>query len=110
MYPNSGSPYFLIGSPRVKSASVRLTQLFGDSDNGDDDDGDDGTSSSSSPTLEIKTVNNSLANVFVATLTVNGVAHDPSSGAFLHRSVIERGAVLEFTMTSDPSEGVGICN
>ena len=84
MFPQAGTTNFVIGSPRVQSASLRLLKMDG-----------------MRPTLTIKTYNNSAEeNVFVKKLLVNGVDHN---SPFIDRSVLvqNEGTTLEFFMHSE---------
>lgn len=92
LHPLPGSGIFFVGSPRVSKATVYLTQLLEDGVEGD-------------VSLRVVTYNNSDVNVFVKELYVDGVE---VTTPFLERSQIEQGALLEFHMTSDPTDG-GIC-
>ena len=88
LFPQAGTTQFVIGSPRVQSARVRLRRFNGQT-----------------PTLTIKTYNNSPHNVFVQRLLVNGVEHN---SPFIDRSVLvdESGATLEFYMQATPNSGL----
>ena len=82
LFPQAGTTNFLIGSPRVQSATLRLQHF-------------DGTTSD----LEIVTVNNSADNVYVSSLFVNGEEH---RSTVIDRAVLAdpAGCRLEFHMSS----------
>lgn len=88
VFPQAGTTNFMIGSPRVRDASVKLTHL-------------DGTTS----VLQVITNNNSAENVYVESLLVNG---QPYASPIIDRSVLAApgGCKLEFTMTSTPKSGL----
>jgi predicted alpha-1,2-mannosidase len=87
-FPNTGSTKFLIGSPRVKEATVKLRHW-----------------NSEDSTIRVVTNNNSPQNVFVQKLLVNGVEYREP---FIERSVLSdpKGVTLEFFMDSTPSSGL----
>lgn len=111
LYPIAGTTTYTIGSPSVASATLRLHQI--DPSTGSKRNGGDAI-------LDIKTYNNSVDNVYVEKLLVNGKSH---SSAFIDRAALvgelifehrekiaksavgaaTRGAVLEFFMTATPS-------
>ncbi len=86
LFPNTASPnaQFLVGSPRVKEATVTLKHW-----------------NAPDSTLHVITYNNSPENVFVQKLLVNGVEYREP---FIDRSVLAdvKGVTLEFYMTSEP--------
>jgi putative alpha-1,2-mannosidase len=84
VFPQAGTTNFVIGSPRVRSASLRLVHIDG-----------------SSSTLSIRTVDNSAENVYVGSLLVNGKEH---RSPFIDRSVLAApgGCTLVFQMTAEP--------
>ena len=84
LFPQAGTTHFMLGSPRVQDASVRLNHL-------------DGTSS----VLQIVTLNNSAENVYVSSLRVNGQEY---RSTVIERAVLAapEGCVLEFTMSAEP--------
>jgi predicted alpha-1,2-mannosidase len=83
-YPQAGTTNYLIGSPGVKSASLQLSHLDG-----------------SVSTLDITTENNSVENVFVKSLKINGEYY---YSPMVDRSVLMApgGCKLEFVMWSEP--------
>ncbi|HEU4426425.1 MAG TPA: GH92 family glycosyl hydrolase [Pilimelia sp.] len=79
-YPlQMGSPYYAIGSPLFTKATVNL-------ENG--------------RKIVVKAPNNSRGNVYVQGLKVNGKSYGKT---YLPHDVLAKGAVLEFTMGSQPS-------
>jgi putative alpha-1,2-mannosidase len=88
IFPQAGTTNFMIGSPRVKDASIRLTHLDG-----------------STSVLNVVTNNNSAENVYVESLLVNG---QPYASPVIDRSILAApgGCKLEFTMTSTPKSGL----
>ena len=82
IFPNAGTSQFLVGSPRVQSAKLKLRHWNSDYS-----------------TLEIITYGNSAENVFVEKLLVNGVEYKQP---FIERSVLANpsGVKLEFYMHS----------
>ena len=88
VFPRAGSTDFMLGSPRVRDASLQLKHLDG-----------------STSVLEILTVNNSAENVYVSSLLVNGVEH---KSTVIDRSVLmnPNGCRLEFTMSATPDSGL----
>lgn len=88
IFPQAGTTNFMIGSPGVKSASLRLSHLDG-----------------STSMLEISTENNSPENVFVKSLKVNGIDYHST---IIDRSVLSApgGCKLEFIMSSEPSSSL----
>jgi len=88
IFPRAGSTDFMLGSPRVREASVRLEHLDG-----------------STSVLDIIATNNSAENVYVSSLLVNGKEH---SSTVIDRSVLMNagGCRLEFVMSSVPESGL----
>jgi len=82
VFPQAGTTNFLVGSPRVRDAVISLDRI-----------------SNVPSTLTIKTRNNSVANVFVEKLLVNGVEH---TSPIIDRSVLAdpAGCTLEFFMSA----------
>jgi predicted alpha-1,2-mannosidase len=79
-YPlQMGSPYYAIGSPLFKKATVNL-------ENG--------------KKIVVNAPNNSQANVYVQRLSVNGRSYDKT---YLPHEILANGAVLDFTMGPAPS-------
>ena len=89
LYPQAGTTNFLVGSPRVQSATLQLKHAY-----------------SASSTLKIITYNNSEDNVFVQKLLVNGKEHNTP---IIDRSVLAAasGCVLEYYMSN--VEFSGLC-
>jgi putative alpha-1,2-mannosidase len=94
IYPQAGTSNFIIGSPRVVSATIKL-------------DGHVGGAANLEPTrfVRIQTYNNSEVNVYVGRLLVNGEVH---TSPMIDRSVLvqEGGCKLEFFMSSAPISGL----
>jgi len=90
LYPQAGTTNYLIGSPRVESASLSLKHAY-----------------TAPSTLKIITYNNSEENVYVEKLLVNGKVH---SSPILDKSLLSapEGCVLEFYMSS--VEYSGLCS
>ncbi len=88
IFPQAGTTNFMIGSPRVKEASLRLSHADG-----------------SSSLLSIETINNSAENVYVESLLINGKPH---SSPVVDRSVLAApgGCKIQFTMSSVPKSGL----
>ena len=88
LFPRAGSADFMVGSPRVKEASLQLEHLNGDTS-----------------TLEIITENNSAENVYVSSLLVNGEEYH---SAIIDRSVLmnPKGCNLKFVMSSVPESSL----
>jgi putative alpha-1,2-mannosidase len=86
LYPKAGDSVFLVGSPRVAAATLKLARLGG-----------------GVAVLAVLTRNNSATNVYVESLLVNGVAH---LSPFIERSAFADGATLEFFMTDQPRSGL----
>lgn len=88
LYPQAGTTTFMIGSPRVKDATLSIEHLDGSLSN-----------------LEIITYNNSPVNVFVERLLINGIEH---SSTKVDRSVLaaSEGCRLEFYMSNIPQSGL----
>jgi predicted alpha-1,2-mannosidase len=84
LFPQAGLNLFLIGSPRVQEASLRLSKYDG-----------------SSTIVKIVTYNNSAENVYVEKLLVNGV--EWKAGPFIDRKTLTKRSrvVLEFYMHSE---------
>lgn len=82
IFPQAGTTNFLVGSPRVREAAIKLDHII-----------------DAPSTLTIKTINNSDVNVFVQKLLVNGVEH---TSPIIDRSVLAdpAGCTLEFFMSS----------
>lgn len=91
LFPQAGTTNYVIGSPRVNEAFLKL----------------DGHVSSSTVQrfVHIRTYNNSAENVFVDKLLINGVEH---TSPFIDRSVLVQpgGCELEFFMTATESSGL----
>jgi putative alpha-1,2-mannosidase len=88
LFPQAGMSIFLLGSPRIASASIDLKRW-------------DGHVS----TLTIKTVNNSADNVYVQKLLVNGREwHSPSISRT--QLMAKNGVTLEFYMQAEPASGL----
>lgn len=87
-FPNAGSSQFLIGSPRVQKASLKLRHWNSDYS-----------------TIEVVTYGNSAENVYVQKLLVNGVEHKQP---FIDRSVLANpaGVKLEFYMQSEAASNL----
>ena len=87
-YPQAGFSTFLIGSPRVQSATIALKHWNGLSSN-----------------LQVVTYNNSEDNVFVEKLLVNGQVW---TSPFISRSVLANpeGTKLEFYMQAKQASGL----
>lgn len=87
-FPNTGSTKFLIGSPRVKEATVKLRHW-----------------NSADSVIRVVTYNNSPQNVFIQKLLVNGIEYRQP---FIDRSVLAdpNGVTLEFFMDSNPASGL----
>jgi predicted alpha-1,2-mannosidase len=85
IYPQAGTTNYLIGSPGVRSASLRLAHLDG-----------------SASTLQIRAENNSAENVYVKSLRVNG---QPYYSTMLDRAVLAApgGCRLDFVMSAVPA-------
>ena len=94
LYPQAGTMNYIIGSPRIISATVFL-------------DGHGEWNPLSKHALHIVTYNNTNDNVYVETLYVNGVLHN---SPFIDRGVLTQagGCTLEYHMTSNSSSG--LCN
>jgi putative alpha-1,2-mannosidase len=88
LFPQAGTTNYLIGSPRVDRASLKLKHFRGDYSS-----------------LDIVTYDNSAENVYVSRLLVNGVEHNTP---FIDRSVLvaDGGCKLEFYMSSVPQSGL----
>ncbi len=88
LFPQAGTTNFLLGSPRVQQATLRLEHFNGDFSS-----------------LEIVTVNNSAENVYVESLLVNGQDY---RSAVIDRSVLMNpsGCRLEFHMSSVPESSL----
>src|SRR2546429_553244 len=87
-YPlQMGSPYYAIGSPLFRKATVNL-------ENG--------------KKIVVNAPDNSRDNVYVQGLKVNGQAYDKT---YLPHDVLAKGAVLDFAMGPQPSRwGTGLAN
>ena len=98
-YPNSGMDTFLIGSPRVANATLQLNSYFptGNSGNKKKDE--------INPTITVTSHNQGPGQYFVQRLLVNG---EEWTTPFIKRSVLAKGATLEFSLSSDP-EDHGLC-
>ena len=79
-----GSDYYVIGSPAVSQATLRL---------------------SNGKTLTVKSKNLSAENVYVQSLRVNG---KPWDSVFLPHEKIANGGAIEFTMGPTPNKAWGI--
>ena len=88
-FPNAGLDTFLIGSPRVANATMRLNMYEGDG----------------STSLTVVAHNQGLGNYFVEKLLVDGVEW---ASAFIKRSVLAQGPTLEFFLSDDPNNS-GLC-
>jgi predicted alpha-1,2-mannosidase len=88
VFPQAGTSKFLIGSPSVVSASLDLVHLYGPNSK-----------------LEIVAYNNTLQNMFVQKLLVNGQEHNQP---WIDRSVLAArgGCKLEFFMSDVGQSGL----
>lgn len=88
IYPAATQDYYLIGSPRVKSASLQLTRAEG-----------------SYSALRIETHDNSADNVYVQKLLVNGQEWTETK---IPTSVLKapEGCTLEYFMTNEAASGL----
>jgi predicted alpha-1,2-mannosidase len=88
LFPQSGTTNYLIGSPRVSGATVRLRHYRGHMS-----------------TLDVITYDNSAENVYVSKLLVNGQEYNE---AIIDRSVLVdvKGCKLEYYMSKEPISGL----
>jgi hypothetical protein len=81
-----GSDYYVIGSPALKSARIKL-------ENGEH--------------FEITTANNSAANIYIQSVTLNG---QPFARSYIDHATIMAGGKLHFEMGPEPNNAWGSQN
>ena len=88
LFPQAGTSTFLVGSPRVREASINMKHLDG-----------------SRSTISIVTYDNTADSVFVKSLLINGEEHREP---FIDRSVLaaQGGVKLEFFMQVESTSGL----